>query len=101
MADAVSDMNALLLRQKAAHLRDGAPSAEQRVDRLNRCIGLLVDHQGEIEDALDADFGSRSREATAFTDVAASIGPLKHARDSLKQWMKPAKSCASPASSIA
>ena len=97
MADAVSDMNTVLLTQKAAHLRDGAPSAEQRIDRLNRCIGLLVDHQSEIEDALNADFGSRSREATAFTDVAASIGPLKHARDSLKQWMKPEKRKTSPA----
>ena len=39
MADALSEMTAVLERQKAAHLRDGAPSAELRIDRLNRCIG--------------------------------------------------------------
>ncbi|HWA59973.1 MAG TPA: coniferyl aldehyde dehydrogenase [Caulobacteraceae bacterium] len=97
MADQKSEMQAILDRQKAAHLRDGAPSAEQRIDRINRCIGLLVDHRAEIEEALNQDFGARSREATAFTDVASSIGTLKHARDHLKAWMKPEKRKTTPA----
>ena len=29
-------MNAVLLQQKAAHLRDGAPSAEKRIEWLDR-----------------------------------------------------------------
>ena len=78
------DMQGILARQKAAHLLDGAPTAEQRIDRIDRCIGLLVDHRAQIEEAVNQDFGSRSREATAFTDVAGSIGPLKHARDNLR-----------------
>lgn len=94
--DAAS-MNAILARQKAAHLRDGAPTAEQRIERIDRCIGLLVDNRGAIEEALNADFGSRSREATAFTDVAGSIGPLKHARDHLRKWMRPEKRKTTPA----
>jgi coniferyl-aldehyde dehydrogenase len=94
--DAAS-MNAILARQKAAHLRDGAPTAEQRIERIDRCIGLLVDNRDAIEEALNADFGSRSREATAFTDVAGSIGPLKHARDHLRKWMRPEKRKTTPA----
>ena len=73
-----SRLNDLLTRQRAAQLRDGAPSAALRIDRLNRCIALLVDHRSEIEAALNADFGARSSVATAFTDVASSIGPLKY-----------------------
>ena len=73
-------MQNLLARQKQADLRDGAPDLALRKDRLDRCIGLLVDHRGASEDALNADFGSRSREATAFTDIGASIGPLKALR---------------------
>jgi coniferyl-aldehyde dehydrogenase len=94
--DAAS-MNALLERQKAAHIRDGVPTAEQRIDRLDRCIGLLVDNRKAIEDAVNDDFGARSREATAFTDIAGSIGPLKHARDHLRTWMKTQKRKTSPA----
>ena len=97
MAHDAASMNALLARQKAAHLRDGAPTAQQRIARIDRCIGLLIDNRKAIEDALNADFGSRSREATAFTDIAGSIGPLKHARDNLTKWMKPEKRKTTPA----
>ncbi|MFN3522301.1 MAG: coniferyl aldehyde dehydrogenase [Phenylobacterium sp.] len=92
-----ASMNAILARQKAAFLRDGAPSAEVRIERLNRCISLLVDNRRGIEEALNADFGSRSREATAFTDIAGSIGPLKHARDHLRKWMRPERRRTTPA----
>ncbi|HEY5105312.1 MAG TPA: coniferyl aldehyde dehydrogenase [Caulobacteraceae bacterium] len=91
------DMQSRLDAQKAAQLRDGTPDAKLRIDRLDRCIGLLVDHRGEIEEALNSDFGSRSREATAFTDVAASIGALKYAKSHLARWMRPEKRKTTPA----
>jgi coniferyl-aldehyde dehydrogenase len=94
--DAAS-MQALLAKQKAAHLRDGAPTAEKRIERLDRCIGLLVDHRKEIEEALNTDFGARSREASAFTDVAASIGPLQYAKANLRKWMKTERRKTTPA----
>lgn len=90
-------MTALLGKQKAAHLRDGAPSAAQRIERIDRCIKLLIDNADAIAGALNQDFGSRSKEATAFTDVAASIGPLKHARGHLTKWMAPEKRKVTPA----
>jgi coniferyl-aldehyde dehydrogenase len=72
-------MKALLERQRTAYLNDGPPSAEVRIDRLNRCIALLVDHQDEIADVLN------------------KIGPLKHARDNLRKWMKVEKRSPTPA----
>jgi coniferyl-aldehyde dehydrogenase len=93
----VQDMRALLAAQKAALGREGAPSAATRIARIDKCIGLLVDFRGEIEDALNADFGARSTEASAFTDVAASIGTLKHAKAHLQAWMKPEKRRPTPA----
>jgi len=97
-SDAVApSMLALLAKQKAAHLRDGPPSPEKRIDRLDRCISLLIDHRRAIEDALNEDFGARSRDTTAFTDIAASIGPLKHAKANLHTWMKTEKRKTTPA----
>ncbi len=91
------DMQAILEGQKAAHLRDGEASAELRIERIDRCIRLLRENRAAIEDAVNADFGSRSREATAVTDIAGSIGPLKHARDHLRAWMRPEKRKTTPA----
>jgi coniferyl-aldehyde dehydrogenase len=90
-------MHVVLERQKAAQLRDGAPSAQQRIERIDRCITLLVDHRVAIEEALTADFGARSRDATGLTDIAGSIGPLKHARENLSRWMRPEKRKTTPA----
>ena len=97
MVDPVMCMHATLARQKAAHLRDGSPSAELRVDRLNRCIRIVIENADAIAEALNEDFGNRPKEATGVTDVAGSIGPLKHARDHLKAWMKPERRTPTPA----
>ena len=84
-------MRATLERQKKAHIADGPASAELRQDRINRAIDLLLKYQKEITEAISADFGHRSPDATMLTDVAGSIGPLKHSRDHLKKWMKAEK----------
>jgi coniferyl-aldehyde dehydrogenase len=89
-------MRQTLARQKAAQLRDGAPPAALRIDRLNRCISLLVDRRSAIEQAVAEDFGARSRHATAFADIAASIGPLKHSRDHLAGWMRTERRATTP-----
>jgi coniferyl-aldehyde dehydrogenase len=91
-----TDLQALLAAQKAAQAREGAPDAETRIARLDRCIELLVTNRTAIEDALIEDFGARSREATAFTDVASSIGSLKHAKAHVKAWMRPERRPTTP-----
>ena len=96
-SEAETRMNAVLARQRAAYLKEGAPSAEKRIEWLDRAIGLLVGHKEPIADALREDFGSRSVHATLLTDVAGSIGPLKHAKAHLRSWMKREKRKVTPA----
>jgi len=90
-------MQEVLLRQRAAHIKDGPPSAEVRIARIDRAIGLLVDNRDAIAEALREDFGHRSVDASLFTDVSGSIGPLKHARKHVKSWMKRERRKVTPA----
>ncbi len=90
-------MRAILARQRAAFLKEGAPSAEKRIEWLDRAIGLLVGHKDAIADALRDDFGHRSVHATLLTDVSGSIGPLKHAKANLRSWMRREKRKVTPA----
>ncbi len=78
----------VLERQRADYLKKGPPSAETRIEMIDRAIGLLVDHKQEIVDALSADFGHRSHHQTELTDVYGSIEPLKHAKKHLRRWMR-------------
>jgi coniferyl-aldehyde dehydrogenase len=81
----------ILERQRSDYVREGEVPAATRVDRLDRAIALLVDHRERLVDAMCEDFGHRSRHQSLFTDIAASIGPLKHAKKRLADWMKPEK----------
>lgn len=81
-------MNDLLAKQRAAHIKEGPPSYEWRIERLDRIIGLLVDYKDEITETISADFGHRSKDQTMLSDVADSVGCAKHCKAHLKSWMK-------------
>jgi coniferyl-aldehyde dehydrogenase len=84
-------MLSILDRQREDYLSGGRVSLEIRMDRLERAVSLLQTHQQRLVDAMMADFGHRSEHQSLFTDVAASIGPLRHAQKRLSRWMKPEK----------
>ena len=84
-----SDILTHLNIQKAANLRDGSPSLKTRRDWINQAIDMLVTHNDDFCDALSADFGHRSKDQSALTDVVASLSALKFNRKHLRQWMKP------------
>lgn len=94
--EAKARMRTVLDLQKRALLRKGPPSAQVRKDRLTRCISLLLAHENEFVDALNADFGVRSKDMSRLTDIAGAIAPLKDARENLEKWMRPQKRKVSP-----
>lgn len=81
----------LLQRQREAYLEEGVVSAATRKDRLERAIGLLKTHEKRLVEAMNADFGHRSEHQSLFTDIAGSVGPLRHAQKHLERWMRPEK----------
>lgn len=81
-------MHDILLRQRQAQHTEGTPDASVRIDRLDRAIGMLVDHAQDIADALRDDFGHRSIEGSLITDVVAAIDALKHAKHHVRGWMR-------------
>ena len=85
------NMLAVLERQRAASTAEGLVSAETRVDRIDRAIGLLQTHGKQLSEAMREDFGHRSIHQSNFTDIGASISPLKHARKNVRKWMRPEK----------
>ena len=89
-------MRAVLERQRDAQRTEGPPSVEQRIDRLDRAIGLLVGYKDAIVDALREDFGHRSIHTSLLTDVSGSIGPLKFAKENIRAWMRPEKRRVNP-----
>ncbi len=86
---AESHIRAIVERQRAAHLAAGPASADQRVERIDRVIGMLVDNQREIVEAIASDFGHRSPDFSLMVDVLSPLNALKYARAHLAEWMRP------------
>jgi len=84
-------MQAVLDRQRKAYLAEGEVSNATRVDRIERAIDVLKKNEARFVDAMCEDFGHRSEHQSLFTDVAGSIGPLRHAQANLAKWNKAEK----------
>ncbi len=88
-APASARVAAVLACQQAASLSEGPPSAELRIERINRVINLLLDNQQALCDALAKDFTWRSHDQSLLADVLLPVQGLKYARDHVRQWMRP------------
>ncbi|MBE3638864.1 coniferyl aldehyde dehydrogenase [Mangrovicoccus algicola] len=82
---------AILERQRAAFLADGPPPAEARRAALNRLKSALIAHRAEIEAALTADFGHRSRHETGIMEIMPVVTAIDYLLKNLKRFMKPEK----------
>lgn len=86
-----AEMQSILDRQKRSYLAEGVVTVEQRIDRIDRAISALQKHGDRLIEAMNADFGNRPAKQSKMTDIDGSIGPLKHAKKHVRQWMRPEK----------
>ena len=85
---APEQLSSLLAAQKKAFTQAGLVTAEQRRDRIQRVIELLVRYQQPLVEAMDADFGGRPQGFSLMNDVLGSLASLKYARDHLDHWVE-------------
>lgn len=90
-ADPSGEMLSLLEAQRRSFLKEGPPPLAKRLDRLDRCIRVLLAYEERVIEALSADFGHRSADQSLLTDIMASVEPLRFARKNVAKWMKPDK----------
>ena len=84
-------MDEVLKLQREHFLKEGPPSYELRIDRLNRVKDIVIQNKERIMEALNADFGARSQSQSLISDVYAVLPPFTYAKKHLKSWMKDEK----------
>lgn len=83
------DAAALLARQREAFLREGTPSIQRRKDRLARLRAAVLAYRDELEKAVSADFGHRSRHETAVMELVGVIQSIDYLTRKLRRFMRP------------
>ncbi|MCV7235144.1 coniferyl aldehyde dehydrogenase [Mycobacterium branderi] len=81
----------MLERQRQAFADEGPPSLEVRRHRIDRLMALLLDNSDAFIEAMAADYGTRSKAASLFTEIVGIISVVEHTRSHVAQWMRPTK----------
>ncbi len=84
-------LGAMVERQRRAFFDDGPPSVAVRRNRIDRLMALVLDNTDAFVDAMAADFGTRSKAATLFTEVIGMVLVIEHTRSHVPQWARATK----------
>lgn|GEM_PF-5292172 len=76
-------------QQRRAFLNDGPPSFERRKANLVKLRAVVLAHRREVEDAISADFGNRSRHETDIMELLGVVQSIDYLLRHLRRFMKP------------
>jgi coniferyl-aldehyde dehydrogenase len=79
----------ILAAQRAAYLRDGAPTLTQRRSDLQKFKAALLARRSAIEEAINTDFGNRSRHETAMMEILGVVQGIDYLVRNLRRFMRP------------
>ncbi|WP_216893166.1 aldehyde dehydrogenase family protein [Nocardia alni] len=85
----LAELERIVTVQRAAHHRDGDPSAEIRRDRINRLMLAILEVADDLATALAQDYGARPTGLSKLFDVLAWVNDAKDTRERLEEWMRP------------
>ena len=75
--------------QRAAYAQDPVPAYRERLDDLRRLRRFILENREALIEALNRDYGNRSRHETQFGELVPVLDGLKQALHQLRGWMRP------------
>ncbi|MEO9241168.1 coniferyl aldehyde dehydrogenase [Pseudomonas inefficax] len=82
------DAAATLEQQRCAFLNDGPPGIERRKANLIKLRAAVLAHRREVEDAISADFGNRSKHETDIMELLGVVQSIDYLLRHLRRFMK-------------
>lgn len=87
----LDDLDALLVRQRAAFRANPMPTAAERRRWLQALRELLLSEQEAIAQAISTDFSHRSADETRLAELMPSLHGINYAHKRLGRWMRPSR----------
>jgi coniferyl-aldehyde dehydrogenase len=89
VSSSISAMGAMFQRMTELSRTAPPPTLGERLNRLERLRGAILDNETKFEQAISADFGHRSATETSIAETLLVLGEIRHAKAHLKGWMAP------------
>ncbi len=83
------ELEATLALQRAAYFVHPVPTLDERRADLRQLKAFIRDNKDALIAAVNADYGSRSRHETLFTEIFPVMDAIEHTLKHLKKWMQP------------
>ena len=77
--------------QRAGFSADPYPSYRRRMEWLKTLNALITQNEEALIQAINDDFGCRSRSETIIAEILGSLDAIHYARKNLRRWMRPRK----------
>lgn len=88
-SDAIASLQAAFAVQSKAFLADRNPSIDERRNRLQALIGMMVSNRDRISAALNEDFGAHPVGASDLIEMLGLVGRATYVLENLETWMQP------------
>lgn len=88
---AFSRFASCLALQRSAYQADPVPQLKQRLADLDALKALIRDNEQALVDAVNADYGSRCKFETRFSEILLVLEDISRTQKQLKKWLKPQK----------
>jgi len=88
-AVAILDMQKAFDAQRKAFAADRNPTLEERRQRVEKLVGMVLAHRERISAALNEDFGAHPVAASDLLEVLGLLGRARYVLDNLQAWMSP------------
>lgn len=85
------DLQNLFTEINSHYYTDPFPTLEQRLDKLTQLKSSLLEHQSQLVEALNSDYGHRSEFDSLICDLLPAVNHINYTVKHLKKWMKPSK----------
>ena len=87
--DLPTSLELVLQRQREAYLAHPVPSYDERCQDLRTLKRFIREHTDAICDAINADYGHRSRHETLLAEIVPVLSGIDHDLKHLRGWMRP------------
>jgi acyl-CoA reductase-like NAD-dependent aldehyde dehydrogenase len=95
-SDGLTRLRWLFDTQRAAVSQCSIPPLAQRLRMLKALQKALLEQREALAEAIDADFGGRSKTETLFVEVYGLIDEIRHTVRALPRWVRPRRVPANP-----
>ena len=89
--EVINELRVRFDAQQRAFSADRSPTLEQRKQRLEALVRMMLSNRERIGDALQQDFGAHPRPASDLIEVLGVLGRAQYVLEHLEAWMRPSQ----------